>query len=312
MPFKPGRQMTREEMRAAAAEIAAGRPPMGSIGNYQTSGMGTITREALPQFYQDQLQQTNIDDSGSGIWNFDGGAINTRDGRRVTQLGDTGGVWDNREVKDWNQVGYDPELGLETEWGNIDQKPDAGVRNLRTAILATMAAGAGSGLYGMYAGEGAGAMAGAPSDSYWSMLADGGNVASDAIPAAVSGSGSPWSMLAPGMENSALADSWLINQGPLGAQVAGTGITNALSPSSLGSAVARNPMRALQGASLLANMFSNGGGGDSGSGGDAGPTTLGSMGWKPPATPEHKTSPALLEQMRRARMPISELRRMYG
>lgn len=75
-------------------------------------------------------------------------------------------------------------------------------------------------------------------------------------------------------------------------------------------AVGRDPMRSLQAMNALTAMF-GGAAGDEG-GGDAGPTELGSMGWKPPQQTEYKPSAAWLEQYRRSQLPISELRRMYG
>lgn len=152
---------------------------------------------------------------------------------------------------------------------------------------ATMDSGAGS-LSSMYSGG--------PPDSYWNMTADSGGVASDAgggysqalgdgggiDPETWAGNGGM------GVSQNGLG-SW--NALPWQDRVAGlaanpgsafssTGMPAQLASGGLGSG-AKDPMRLLQLANLMTSMGAGlGGHGDDG---DNGPTSLGSMGWKPPS-----------------------------
>lgn len=161
--FLPGNQASREQMAQYAQQIAGGRPTFGSVGNFFNGSMGSINPSALPDWLRSQLTQTNVDDSGQGVWNFGGTGtegIKTKDGQYVTQLGDTNGVWDHRYIKDWNQVTYDPDLGLVTPQGNIQAQEDKSMRNFGLGIGAIGLAGLGAnlGLLGA-GGEGLGGAA---------------------------------------------------------------------------------------------------------------------------------------------------------
>lgn len=93
----------------------------------------------------------------------------------------------------------------------------------------------------------------------------------------------PWGMLAPGMENSALLDSWLINNGM--PQLAGGALTNMVSPGGLGQnasslfgSALKNPLQALGLIQAGSSLFSGGNGGGKGGGGTGVPGGSGNPG----------------------------------
>lgn len=166
--FLPGDQASREQMGQYYQQILGGRDPWGSIGNFYTGPNGSINPSALPQFYQSQLEQTNVDDSGQGVWNFGTGGtggITLRDGRtNMVPLGDSKGQWDHRYIKDWSLVTYDPEVGPVTPQSNIQAQQDASMRNFGLGLAAIATAGIGSQFIGpaaAAAGETAPALEGA-------------------------------------------------------------------------------------------------------------------------------------------------------
>lgn len=191
---------------------------------------------------------------------------------------------------DPSRVFQDPETGLYV-WESANLRPDLIAaqqdresRGFNRTLISGLAAVVGGGLLNNYLlGGNAFAAPGADIGLELGIGASpaefggytGGIAPEEALVGGLGNSATtPWGMLAPGMENSALLDSWLINQGPLGAQIAATGITNLASSggwSRIGSWILDNPLAAARlglTAYGLANDFRGGGGNGNKPGGD--------------------------------------------
>lgn len=180
----------------------------------------------------------------------------------------------------------------------------------------------GGGLSGMYGGS-------TLPDSYWGATADSGGVMSDAAP----GAGDAFNYGGLDPETWAGNGGMPVSQNGIGPgtwtdQIAGS-INNPSSipgrlgdaASSAGNAAMRDPMRALGLVQMLGGAIGGlaQGNGDDGGGGDAGPTELGDMGWRPPTAGTF--SPAMydpsmgspfsgwLDQYQQSLRPLG---RMYG
>jgi hypothetical protein len=237
------------------------------------------------------------------------------DGFNVQIANDDGSInWDR--VIDRSQVRDDPQYGSVTALANLrdpEQRGDQIFYALGAGLVAApalaAALGGTAGSAGMAGDESAGlnmgggnsslgsmyGSSGAPPDSYWNMVADNGGVASDASSGMGLGDGGgldpeTWAGNGGmGVSQNGLG-SW--NALPWQDRLAGlaanpgsafssTGMPAQLASSGTSSNLLKDPRAVMQLANLVTGLGSSlGGHGDSGS--DNGPTSLGSMGWKPP------------------------------
>lgn len=237
--------------------------------------------------------------------------VEQRLGGRV-QLSQSG-IGGYSEVLDPSQLEWDDEFGILTKPENIGAPDDGSFLDQYGVLLPALIAGGGIALElgGLLGGGGAaaggGAGAGAGSLSLPGLMApvdlgglSVGSMASSTIPglggaagAIGAGSGTPL-MLAPGMENAAMIDSWLINNGMaglaggnitagLGGLLGDSGALGSIGSNVLGAAVS-NPLAAL---GLIGGIGDAIGGGGSPSGGgwsgDSTPLNIGSSNYTPNA-----------------------------
>lgn len=177
----------------------------GSLGNVY----GVQDPSQMPEWLRRQYQQMGGGgESGSSYWTLGSGmngSFKDSQGRDVIQIGQSPGEInknpENGKYLDPSKIWEDPELGYVTTPDNFKGAELPGLMHdpMFLTFLAITGAGLGAQGLGMLGGEAGGGLEGgafdmggsagfggstplasAPADSYWGMLADGGNVATDA------------------------------------------------------------------------------------------------------------------------------------
>lgn len=137
-------------------QLLDGRPVYGTFGNrVPGDGLNEQQYNNLPEWLRSQYRRLE-DEGGTPFYSLSsGGTIRTQDGREVYQLGNESAAVGEGDgsVINWEEVWYDPELGLVTSPSNIRSVTSDSHRTFRTVVQALIAAGAlyvASGYMGLY------------------------------------------------------------------------------------------------------------------------------------------------------------------
>lgn len=273
------------------------------------SGGASWMREAagrMPQYYSQTTAPGSEGGGGDTLYQLSDLARShlRRNGETWTQLPDMDVGTGANNVKDPSLVQWDDEMGLITPSSNIAADRNAEGGDLATFVIPALAMGgitamhamgagaAGSGgLEGMYGGgEGASSLP----DSYWGMTADSGGIGSDAI---VDGAAGYPENMAEWATGSQAGGEGLLGNGGAGAYHPYDSFMDKLNyamanPGSTASGAMTSAMKDPQTLMRLAGLVTSLGGSlsDQGGGGDAGPSELGSMGWKPPQSGAYRSA----------------------
>lgn len=289
MPEIYGNDRDGQNRRAIEAynRILAGRNPYGSMGQVGQDYLDQDQWSSLPDWLRNQYYQAN-DDSGLTRYRLMSGLLNDPQGNEFVQIGDLSaavGEGDN-SVVDWDQVRYDPTLGMVTTGGNRRSVQSDAFRNGRLLTQLAMAAMGGYAalaenglLSGASLGEGAlgasGGVAGTAGTAPLGTLGSGTTLAG-------TGLGGSWGALGTGAN---LTGTGLI--GGTGAALAGTAVPGAAAVGGMGALAGLSP------AAINAIATGSGLGAGLGSGIDTTPLTQSPLGQQPPFV--EPTSPGLLD-----------------
>jgi hypothetical protein len=257
--------------------------PYGLLG--LLSGNVSELPEDLDEFYKKQFHFYEGEDGKAGHWGVGNGLLMDRSGKQVVQVGDNKTAFNGDNIRDPSKIRYDEELGNVAEFDNLERQYDwkkVGLPMLASVIGAGLG-GAAMGLGG--AGEAAGGLglagggevaAGGAMDMFGSAAIPGqaGTIFDGAAGLMGGGSGipagmSPDGIVAPGMQNAAGADSWLINHGMSGAAggtgtglLSGNPLAHVGGASGAGSGILSyamdNPLRTLMLANTVASSLGGG------------------------------------------------------